>query len=666
MNFFKSVMKILIISALIAAAFVCGMYLTKFRQNREENKSTITTIAVVNADTGTMVKGEKKFYASELMTFPDTNFESTGLTEAREGILNGRYAAYILIPGSFSDSIESINKEPVKAQITYALNNNLRQDVQVKVVNDIHNFILNLSTNVSYVYVDAILQEMHAVQDDSRTVMDNDVKDMEAITGVREAELIEEAEYEPLKIVETEIEFMDLSDDYFQADQAVDEIYKTYEKNMEEAETEFAAIKEEGLAIGGGMTAMAETFGAVDILTDDQENCVYEEGMAHLSNLSNEFKSELDHKKFKAKERLGFKEGDEEPDPEPELPEGEERVYLSKDDLLYKVDEQIAFMEKVQITIQNQGNTGEAYSEGDDAGEDADREDTAGEDASGEGGDDDIPEELPITEDEVEESLEDLYALKQDIEKYYEDGIRAVNEIPDASEFASDAEQIISEEIASPVMEETARESENVMTAVNDMQFMIDEYVAKIDEYDAMSYLEREVIEDYLSSLFTVIGDMEDEIMEQDTAYMEYIDEVTRTADENIQMLQESLDKAQEQTQKNIFLTMDDFKENRSNINELNVFLLNDITQKLPYTRLGNLEYTQVYDFIVQPVVPNDVSAENSGFTPTSVNMDKADLICMFIGITALIIIYIAVQLIHKRFLLKKESGEEGEIWQAE
>ena len=652
MNFFKSVMKIIIISALIAAAFLCGMYSAKFRQNREENKSTITTIAVVNADTGTMVKGEKKFYASELMAFPDTNFVSTGLTEAREGVASGRYAAYILIPGSFSESIESVNKEPVKAQITYALNDDLRQDVQVKVVNDIHNFILSLSTNVSYVYVDAILQEMHAVHDDSQTIMENDVKDMESITGVQEADLIEEAEYEPLKIVETKIEFMDLSDEYLQVDQAVDEIYKTYQTNMEEAETEFAAIKENGLTIGEGMTAMSETFGEVDILTDAEENCVYEEGMEHLSNLSNEFKDEVDYRKFKAKERLGFKEGDKEPEPEPELPEGEERVYLSKYDLLRQVDEQIEFMEKVQFTIQSIGNTVETYSqeEGEDTGE-------------GEG-DDDITE--PVTEEEIEQALKDLYALKQDIEKYYEDEIRAINEIPDASEFASDAERIINDEIASPIMEEAALESENVITAVNDMQLMIDEYVDKIDEYDAMSYLEREVIDDHLSSMFTVISDMEDEIMEQDTAYMEYIDEVTQTADQNIQMLQESLDEAHEQTRENIFLTMDDFKENRTNINEMNVFLLNGITQKLPYTRLGNLEYTQVYDFIVQPVVSNDLSTGNISFTSTSVNMDRVDLICMFIGITALIIIYIAVQLIHRRFLIKKESGEEGEIWQAE
>ena len=97
MKIFRSVIRFLILSGLICVTYLSGVYSVKYRQNQEENKSTITTIAVVNADTGTVVDGKKINYASELMGFPDTNFESTGLEEAREGIATDRYAAYILI-----------------------------------------------------------------------------------------------------------------------------------------------------------------------------------------------------------------------------------------------------------------------------------------------------------------------------------------------------------------------------------------------------------------------------------------------------------------------------------------------------------------------------------------------------------------------------------------
>lgn len=647
-KFFRGIIRFLILSGLICVTYLSGVYSVKYRQNQEENKSTITTIAVVNADIGTIVDGKKKNYASELMGYPDTNFESAGLEEAREGIAGNRYAAYILIPSTFSESIESVNKEPVKAQLTYALNDNLRQDVQIKVVNDIHNFILNMSTNVSYIYVDAILQEMHAVQDDSGTIMKNDVEDMESIIAVQTAELIKEVKYDPLKIVETEIGYMDLSDDYEKVDAAVDEIYETYELNMEEAEAEFMTIKESGVAVDEQVAEVAETFAEVDILMDAEENCVYEDGMENLNNLADEFSEEVNAGKLTAKERLGFREGDEEPEPEPELEEGEVRVYISKNDLLEQTDAQVERLKAVRSTLLEEKENGE----GEGNNEIGSRE---GED-----------EEILIPEVELAEAIADLETLKQQIEEYYENGIRVINRIPDASEFASKADQVIHEDIEAPIMDEVDAESEKVSSAINTMQEAIQEYVIALDEYDAMSYLDREKIYEYLSSLSDVINDMEAEIMEQDNAYMEYIYEVIETTDSNVEMLQENLDAAYEETKGNIDHTMEDFKENRTGINALNVFLLNDITGKLPYTRLGNLEYTQVYDFIAQPVLSNDVSVRKSSITVTSVNLDRMDLICLVIGIIALIIIDIAVWLIHKRMKNKKEDGEGGELWQME
>lgn len=114
MKIFKYVMQVVMIASIITIAYLCGIYSAKYSQNQKENKSTIMTIAVVNADAGVMIEGEKKYYSSELMLFPDANFKSTGLTEAEEGVENGRYAAYILIPENFSESIESVNGEPDK------------------------------------------------------------------------------------------------------------------------------------------------------------------------------------------------------------------------------------------------------------------------------------------------------------------------------------------------------------------------------------------------------------------------------------------------------------------------------------------------------------------------------------------------------------------------
>lgn len=679
MKIFKIIMRGILLAAIVCTVYLCGVYSTKYQQNKEENKSTVTTIAVVNADVGTGKEQENVFYSSELMYFPDTNFETASLTEAREGIESNRYAAYVVIPGSFSASVESVNEKPSKSQITYSMNNNLRQDVQVKVVNDIHNFILNLSTNVSYMYVDAILKEMHAVQDDSNSIMKNDEKDLEAIEEAESADLIKEVEYEPLETVETEITYMDLSDDYQEIDDAVENVYTTYTTNISDAQDEFLKVKEGGGTVGEQALATAEIFSGISILTDDEQNLVYADGMEHLGSLAGDFEELVNSKKFTAKERLGFKEGDPEPEPEPELPEGEVRVYLSKADLLNAVDRQIEFWEKVKEELY-EDEPPESGEEGDGGGEEGEEEslyeigdgesseeagETSGENGETPGEGEEEPEpDFEMTEEDVTAAIEALYQLKDQISEYYDNAIRAINDIPDASEFAQEADAVVNEEIAQPVMDRADVEEQKVSEAVTAMESVIEEYVSKLDEYDALSYLEMDEIQEYLSSMYTTISDMESEIMEQDNAYMEYIYEVTQTADENVKMLQESLDESYEGTQENVLNLMAGFKQNRKELNEQNVLLLSDITAKLPYTRLGNLEYTQVYDFIVEPVTVSDESEVKTRITPTSVNMDWQDLVCMFVGIIALIIIDLSVHLIHKKYQRKAERGEEE--WQTE
>lgn len=664
MKAFKTVIQIVLVASIIIAAYLFGIYSTKYNQNQKENKSTIMTIAVVNADAGAMVEGEKKYYSSELMLFPDANFKSAGLTEAEEGVAGGRYAAYILIPENFSESIESVNGEPIKTKISYALYDNLRQDVEIKVVNDIHNFILNLSTNVSYIYVNAILREIHAVQDDSQTIMQNDVRDREAIEEVQSAELIAEVEYEPLEAAEMELEYMDLSRTYEILEETIFNIDTTYTDAVTNAEEEFALIKENERTVNEQVSETANMFTEVDISMDEEGNCVYEIGMQNLENVTEGFDEIIDEKKMTVKERLGFKEGDREPGPEPELPDGEERVYISRDDLIKEVDWQIDYMEAVKAYLSLKAEGDEKESE-DKENKDEENKDEENKDEENKDEEEECIYEL--SQEGVEEAIENLNDFKAEIDEYYENAIRAVNDMPAAAEMVSDAQQIVSEEIETPLMEEITQEQGNVTAALDAMLETLDTYLTTVDEYDAMSYLDREVIMEYQDSLHDTIYDMEEDIMEQDDKYLAYIDEVVEVAGNNTEMLQESLDTSYEQTKETIEEVMTGFQENRENINELNVSLLEGITRKLPYTRLGTLEYAQVYDFIVQPVVSNDRSAYKIEISPTSIYMEKMDLITLFIGVTALVTLYVSVLMIHRKYIYAKEKvGEEGELWQAE
>lgn len=608
MKRFHQCMKLIIGIAIVLGSYFSGVYYSKYNQNRQENKSTITTIAVVNTDAGTEVNGEDRYYASELMHFPDTNFEMAGLNEAREGITTNRYAAYIIIPSDFSVAVESVNWKPEKAEITYELNVDLREDARVKVIGDIHNFITELSTNVSYLYVDAILKEVHSVQNGSGEILQNDTRDMEAVNGIDVQKLIDEPEYELLQVVETEIPSLDLEEDYIQLDTAVNMVYGIYQEDMKNAENEFTKIKEHSTGVSSQMEATTQVFTEIDISKDADGNTVYEEGMQNLSGVTQELKTAIEEKKQGAKERLGFKQGEQDPAPEPE-PEGESGSELPEES--------------------------EAESNNE------------------------FPEELQGV-------LDALYTLKDDINKYYEDGIRAINDIPDGEELLPEAQRILSEEVEAPVLQEVMAEQGRVQEILGNMTGVLQDYLIEVQGYDALSYLEQEKIAEQMSSIYRTVQDMQTEIVDHDSEYRAYIVDVTTTTDENIDMLKESLDQSYDQTKSNVNHTVELLKDNRTTLNEQNVAVLEDITKKLPYTRLGNLEYLQVYDLISQPVVEDDQALENIQIRKTTVTLEWQDMVVGWIGIAALIVIDAAVQFIYKKRMRDLHSGKEGEIWQVE
>ena len=648
MKRFHQCMKLIIGIAIVLGSYFSGVYYSKYNQNRQENKSTITTIAVVNTDAGTEVNGEDRYYASELMHFPDTNFEMAGLNEAREGITTNRYAAYIIIPSDFSVAVESGNWKPEKAEITYELNVDLREDARVKVIGDIYNLITELSTNVSYLYVDAILKEVHSVQNGSGEILQNDTRDMEAVNGIDVQKLIDEPEYELLQVVETEIPSLDLEEDYIQLDTAVNMVYGIYQEDMKNAENEFTKIKEHSTGVSSQMEATTQVFTEIDISKDADGNTVYEEGMQNLSGVTQELKTAIEEKKQGAKERLGFKQGEQDPAPEPEPEEGEVRIYLSKEDLLGKVDEQISTLEEMK-----EENSSELPEE-----------------PEGESGSE-LPEESEAESnnefpEELQGVLDALYTLKDDINKYYEDGIRAINDIPDGEELLPEAQRILSEEVEAPVLQEVMAEQGRVQEILGNMTGVLQDYLIEVQGYDALSYLEQEKIAEQMSSIYRTVQDMQTEIVDHDSEYRAYIVDVTTTTDENIDMLKESLDQSYDQTKSNVNHTVELLKDNRTTLNEQNVAVLEDITKKLPYTRLGNLEYLQVYDLISQPVVEDDQALENIQIRKTTVTLEWQDMVVGWIGIAALIVIDAAVQFIYKKRMRDLHSGKEGEIWQVE
>lgn len=89
--------------------------------NYMEMSQSLERIAVVNLDAGVEKNGEQIYYAGKIIEYPNSNYQTTSLEEAKKGLENGQYGAYVIIPSTFSASVDSINQTPQKTVFEYKI-----------------------------------------------------------------------------------------------------------------------------------------------------------------------------------------------------------------------------------------------------------------------------------------------------------------------------------------------------------------------------------------------------------------------------------------------------------------------------------------------------------------------------------------------------------------
>lgn len=162
-------------------------------------RANLERIAVINLDTGVEKKGEQIYYAAKLIEYPDESYQTTSLEEAKDGMKKDLYGAYIIIPSTFSTAVDSINGTPQKAIFEYQINPHLEGQDRDNMIYELTAFQDSIRNNVSYVFLDAILKEVHNVQDGSMTILANDDSERENLSGVSAEELIQTVEFTELK-----------------------------------------------------------------------------------------------------------------------------------------------------------------------------------------------------------------------------------------------------------------------------------------------------------------------------------------------------------------------------------------------------------------------------------------------------------------------------------
>lgn len=239
-----------ILIVLLVISCIMGRFIERnHHQTLELQKEHVSSIAVVNMDNGVTVGNEQINYASQLVSFPGADFSVTGLTDAKAGIENGTYAAYVVIPETFSESVTSIEHDPRKVTLGYQYNNKLTEEAKIQAVNDINAFLVLLNSNIAYMYMDAIMAEFHRIQDESSIILANDNMELELLAGVSAARLIAVAEPIEDIAVNNDIQPVELSAFITKNNVSLEHMFLSYTEAAQKGKDDYAFIQKENVEV---------------------------------------------------------------------------------------------------------------------------------------------------------------------------------------------------------------------------------------------------------------------------------------------------------------------------------------------------------------------------------------------------------------------------------
>ena len=174
--------------ACIAVAFISGQLFganaqVDHQDARVETQAIMqTTIAVINADTGSIVDGERQNFSAAIIDTLGDDFVLVSPAMAYTGLTSGMYGAVITFPSHVSERVLSFNTQnPEQIRLEFQINPNLPEQDFIETHTRIMDLQMAINTTIAYTYVSSILDQFHAAQDEVDMIFLNDLAHLEAL-----------------------------------------------------------------------------------------------------------------------------------------------------------------------------------------------------------------------------------------------------------------------------------------------------------------------------------------------------------------------------------------------------------------------------------------------------------------------------------------------------
>lgn len=192
---------------------------------------------------------------------------------------------------------------------------------------------------------------------------------------------------------------------------------------------------------------------------------------------------------------------------------------------------------------------------------------------------------------------EDLLSLmKQDTDALY----KTMNELNVIK--TAELDEQIRKGIIIPIQNEINREQEKERQESEKVQEKIENYMDEMREFDPLQYIDDGKIGNEKEQMRTSAGEIQQKMDDMNSDALDYSEKVYETTEKNVEDLEQSLEKAYEQTEFNITHTLKETISAKEKWHRENLELMQSLTKKLLYSRKGELANRQMYEFIICPI----------------------------------------------------------------
>lgn len=274
--------------------------------------------------------------------------------------------------------------------------------------------------------------------------------------------------------------------------------------------------------------------------------------------------------------------------------------------------------------------------------------------------DDGTEEELESDQDKISIDVDEEIELEEGISEYIgkrEQEIEAL--LSDAKSniavSASDIEDVIRDEIINKISDENDNQRNRLDEAAKGMLENMQKYDSRIQSFNPYDYIDKNKINKTEAQLTKNITDIEAAMNLKNVEYYEFINTLQGNTNENITALKNDMQTANDASKKELNIVINKLKTDKEEISKEDDLILGDFADKLPYTRLGTLEYTEMQRFMAAPI---ETSYKEEGEKKEELNHTQEihlEYKWMIIAAIIIVLILLAIGMVGRIIQSRKE-----------